>query len=162
MHGRSRSHDALRARGIIPERAPSRSPSPELPTAEEVRDARRKHATVADLDEELEEADDDEERILLQLRMQRMKEISAMHSHARFGRVYPIARPDYTRDVTDASKASLPGATDPSRGTGVVCFLYKPGYVSLLTQNGHVRIGSRLPGYACGQAPFDQIREHCR
>ena len=99
-----RSHDALRAHGIIPERQPSRSPSPEPPSAQELKDAARRQATVEDLDEELEDADEDEERILQQLRAQRMKELSAMHAQARFGRVYPISRPDYTREVTDASK----------------------------------------------------------
>ena len=34
-------------------------------------------ATVADLDEELETADDDEERILFRLRQQRMQELSS-------------------------------------------------------------------------------------
>ena len=94
-----------------------------------MRDAARKRATVEDLDEELEDADEDEERILLQLRAQRMKELSAMHTQARFGRVYPISRPDYTREVTEASKEPLPGAADAAAGTGVVCFLYKTGYV---------------------------------
>jgi len=85
-------------------------------------------ATVADLDEELETADDDEERILLRLRQQRMQELSSSAKMARFGRVYPISRPDYTREVTDASKEDTsPVGTDDSRkGTGVVCFLYHP------------------------------------
>ncbi|KAI3625742.1 hypothetical protein CBS9595_001103 [Malassezia furfur] len=120
-------HDALRARGIIPERQPSRSPSPEPPSAQELKDAARRQATVEDLDEELEDADEDEERILQQLRAQRMKELSALHAQARFGRVYPIARPDYTREVTEASKEAAPGSPDSAAGTGVVCFLYKPG-----------------------------------
>jgi len=85
-------------------------------------------ATVADLDEELETADDDEERILLRLRQQRMQELSSSAKMARFGRVYTISRPDYTREVTDASKEDIsPAGTDDSRkGTGVVCFLYHP------------------------------------
>ena len=85
-------------------------------------------ATVADLNEELETADDDEERILLRLRQQRMQELSSSAKMARFGRVYPISRPDYTREVTDASKEDIsPAGTDDSRkGTGVVCFLYHP------------------------------------
>ena len=85
-------------------------------------------ATVADLDEELETADDDEERILFRLRQQRMQELSSSAKMARFGRVYPISRPDYTREVTDASKEDIsPAGTDDSRkGTGVVCFLYHP------------------------------------
>ena len=64
-------------------------------------------ATVADLDEELETADDDEERILLRLRQQRMQELSISTKMARFGRVYPISRPDYTREFTDASKEDI-------------------------------------------------------
>lgn len=85
-------------------------------------------ATVADLDEELETADDEEERILLRLRQQRMRELSSSSKMARFGRVYPISRPDYTREVTEASKEdNSPSATDDARkGTGVVCFLYHP------------------------------------
>ena len=88
-------------------------------------------ATVADLDEELETADDDEERILLRLRQQRMQELSSSAKMARFGRVYPISRPDYTREVTDASKDDIsPAGTDDSRkGTGVVCFLYHPVWI---------------------------------
>lgn len=46
----------------------------------------------------------------------------------RFGRVYPIGREDYTREVTDASSINEEDDED-ERGTGVVCFLYKDGYV---------------------------------
>ena len=53
-------------------------------------------ATVADLDEELETADDDEERILFRLRQQRMQELSSSAKMARFGRVYPISPVSYT------------------------------------------------------------------
>ena len=45
---------------------------------------------------------------------------------ARFGRVYPIAREDYTREVTEASKVNEEGDAQ-QRGTGVVVFLYKDG-----------------------------------
>lgn len=57
---------------------------------------------------------------------------------ARFGRVYPISREDYTREVTEASKVNEEG-DEQERGTGVVVFLYKDGYacswspLSLLT-----------------------------
>lgn len=61
--------------------------------------------------------------------MQRMKELAQMQLQARFGRVYPISRPDYTREVTEASKESHGGSDETPAGTGVVCFLYKPGYV---------------------------------
>ena len=49
---------------------------------------------------------------------------------ARFGRVYPIGREDYTREVTEASMANEDDDTK-ELGTGVVCFLYKDGWVHL-------------------------------
>lgn len=45
---------------------------------------------------------------------------------ARFGRVYPISREDYTREITDASQVNEEG-DEQQRGTGVVVFLYKDG-----------------------------------
>lgn len=53
----------------------------------------------------------------------------------RFGRVYPIGRDDYTREVTEASKESEEG-DEQDKGTGVVCFLYKDGYVTVGVANG--------------------------
>lgn len=99
-----------------------------------MRERSRLQASVADLDEELEIADDDEERILQRLRQQRMQELARASKKARFGRVYPISRPDYTREVTEASKQLGPDTSNDSgidtqqgpAGTGVVCFLYHP------------------------------------
>ncbi|CAO1629344.1 unnamed protein product [Jaminaea pallidilutea] len=108
-------HDALRARGIIPQKPPSRSPSPELPTANEIREAAINNATVEDIDRALEEdgidADDDERR-LLQLRRERLQALAQERKRGRFGRVYPISRPDYTREVTEASKEDPNGEAD--------------------------------------------------
>ena len=120
------SHDALRAHGVIPPKPPSRSPSPEPPSAAEQREEQRKRATVTDLDEELEEASDEEEHILQRLRADRMRELAASQRSARFGRVYPISRPDYTREVTEASREQNPDPTTKLEGTGVVCYLYSP------------------------------------
>ncbi|PWN52165.1 thioredoxin-like protein [Violaceomyces palustris] len=153
-------HDALRARGIIPPKAPSRSPSPELPTDQEIRASQLANATIADIDRALEEdgldqAGEEEERILQRLRRERMAALARETKSHRFGRVYPIQRPDYTREVTEASKANpygndgdveddehdeddrapVTGASSlgernelksqKHKGTGVVCFLYK-------------------------------------
>lgn len=38
--------------------------------------------------------------------------------------MYPIGRDDYTREVTEASRAVQEGKP-AGHGTGVVCFLYK-------------------------------------
>jgi hypothetical protein len=61
-------------------------------------------------------------------RRQRIGELKQEEDKARFGRVYPIGREDYTREVTEASKVNELG-DDEERGTGVICFLYKDGYV---------------------------------
>lgn len=100
-----------------------------MPRESEQRHRARLQATVEDLDEELETADDDEERILQQIRQQRMRELAAASAKARFGRVYPISRPDYTREVTEASKepGNLSETDETRKGTGVVCFLYNSG-----------------------------------
>lgn len=42
----------------------------------------------------------------------------------RFGRVYPIGKGDYKREVTEASMEDLEGEPEGS-GTGTVCFLFK-------------------------------------
>ena len=119
------SNDALRKHGILPPREPSPRtlsppPSPTL------------HHALADLtaDElrELEEdvADDDLQRTVDAFRRQRLAEEQKELKLARFGRVYPIGREDYTREVTEASKTNEDDDQD-EKGTGVICFLYKDG-----------------------------------
>lgn len=74
-----------------------------------------------------EEAKDDEtERRIRDYHDRRLEGQKQEAQRARFGRVYPIGRDDYTREVTDASKVDEPG-DDEEKGTGVVCFLYKDG-----------------------------------
>ena len=70
--------------------------------------------------------DDELERLVEKFRRHRLEEIKKAET-ARFGRVYPIGRDDYTKEVTEASKVTVPG--DPGKGTGVVCLLYKDGSV---------------------------------
>jgi len=74
-----------------------------------------------------EDANDSElERLAEKIRRHRLEEIKKAES-ARFGHVCPIGRDDYTREVTEASKVTIPG--DPGKGTGVVCLLFKDGSV---------------------------------
>lgn len=42
----------------------------------------------------------------------------------KFGRVYPISKVDYKREVTDASNEELEGEPE-GWGIGVVCVLFK-------------------------------------
>ena len=61
-------------------------------------------------------------------RRQRLADERRAEKKARFGRVYPIGRDDYTREVTEASGVSEEDDKEET-GTGVVCFLYKDGEV---------------------------------
>lgn len=119
-----------------------------------MRSNRLKQATVEDIDDELEllkpnaEDADDEEKRLLALRRKRLEDLMKEHKRGRFGRVYPIARQDYSREVTEASKedsnndegeqemvSDENGGEKPARnGTGVVCFLYNDGCVETYLQ----------------------------
>ena len=125
-----RSNDALRKHGILPPR-PKTPPSPSLPPSQSFED-RLDDLNDAELLELEEEAKNDEtERRIRKHYEQRLEEQKRQASRARFGRVYPIGRDDYTREVTEASKVNEPG-DGKEQGTGVVCFLYKDGCVSLL------------------------------
>lgn len=66
--------------------------------------------------------------MIAEYRRQRIEEMRREEKKARFGRVYPIGREDYTREVTEASEVDEEGDTK-AQGTGVVCFLYKDGRV---------------------------------
>lgn len=59
--------------------------------------------------------------MLLKIRQQRMEALAQESRRGRFGRVYPISRPDYTREVTLASKTNpdTGRATDISDGDKV-------------------------------------------
>ena len=64
-----------------------------------------------------EEAKDDEtERRIREYHEKRIEKERKEAQRARFGRVYPIGRDDYTREVTDASKIDEPG-DDEGKGT---------------------------------------------
>ncbi|KAM6500941.1 thioredoxin-like protein [Amanita muscaria] len=118
-------NDALRKHGILPPREPPpRTPSPPpSPSLDDLLD----DLTTSELRDLEEDAwDDDTQRIVEQHKRQRRLQEQEKLRTARFGRVYPIARDDYTREVTEASKASEE-SDKKEKGTGVVCFLYKDG-----------------------------------
>ena len=56
-----------------------------------------------DLDELDELEDDEDEDFLNEYRKKRMNEISELQQKSVFGQVYPLQKPDYARDVTEAS-----------------------------------------------------------
>jgi hypothetical protein len=70
------------------------------------------------------------ERVVDAYRRQRLADDRKDAKRARFGRIYPIGREDYTKEVTEASIVDEDDDED-EKGTGVVCFLYKNGLVQL-------------------------------
>lgn len=163
------SNDILRQHGILPKReAPPPSPSPPpSPTLDDLLD----DFTPAELQELGDEAGDDEtERMIAMYRRQRIADLKGEESKARFGRVYPIGREDYTKEVTEASKINEEG-DDKEQGTGVVCLLYKDGYVSwnlgvpdanIRSQTTPLRIRHEICPNPCIPISSLQIRFDCR
>jgi len=93
--------------------------------------------TIDEIDTLLLEAEDSEtERLILGFREQRLKDLRKEERKGRFGSVLPISRDDYNREVTEGSKVDDRDEDDDdddeTKGTGVVCFLYKEGYVAQL------------------------------
>lgn len=120
-----RSNDALRKHGILPPREPP-PPSPSPPPSPTFDDLLNDF-TPSELQEFGEDAPDDEAgRMIDAYRRQRLADERRAEKKARFGRVYPIGRDDYTREVTEASGVSEEDDKEET-GTGVVCFLYKDG-----------------------------------
>lgn len=121
------SNDALRKHGILPPKeAPPPSPSP--PPSPTLSDFLN-DLSPSEMRELADEAKDDAtERAILGHRQRMLGEERRELRKARFGRVYPIARDDYTREVTEASKVNEED-DEEEQGTAVVCFLYKDGSV---------------------------------
>ncbi|KAJ4463329.1 thioredoxin-like protein [Lentinula edodes] len=118
-------NDALRKHGIIPAREPT-PPSPSPPPSPTFSDLLNDF-TPSELREISEDAPDDEtERMIAAYRRQRIADEKTLDKRSRFGRVYPIGRDDYTREVTEASKIDEEG-DEKEEGTAVICFLYKDG-----------------------------------
>ncbi|KAK2591929.1 Proteolipid protein 2 [Conoideocrella luteorostrata] len=97
-------NDILRKHGVIPEKPPSPTPMIEEAIIEGRRLAHENRLEGKDLDEldELEDFEDDE--FLDQYRQRRMAELNNLQKKSVHGSVYPISKPDYQREVTDASQ----------------------------------------------------------
>ncbi|GAA5871630.1 hypothetical protein JCM16303_000814 [Sporobolomyces ruberrimus] len=115
-------NEALRKHGIIPpkasgstdSRSPSPPPAPPSPTLSEL--------DLEDLDIN---KDDSVRRDELEQAIEARKELERQRLGKRkFGRVYPISKVDYKREVTDASNEELEGEPE-GWGIGVVCVLFK-------------------------------------
>jgi len=96
-------NDILRKHGIIPEKPPSPSPMIQEAIAEARRLAHDNRLEGRDIDELDELEDIEDEEFLEKYRQQRLKELHSISKNSTHGSVYPISKPEYSREVTEAS-----------------------------------------------------------
>jgi len=134
--------DILRAKGIIAPAAPTERErraaiSSVLESAAEAAELARDRlaeASVAELDELAAGDDADGERSRVEeYRAARLRALRAAAAAQRFGRLLPLSRDDFVREVTEASKEGGAGAAAGGGGTWVVVLLYKTGIAASAT-----------------------------
>ncbi|KUI63988.1 Phosducin-like protein 2 [Cytospora mali] len=96
-------NDILRKHGVIPEKPPSPTPMIEEAILEARKLAHENRLEGKDLDELDELEDDEDDEFLEQYRQKRMAELNALQKKSVHGSVYPLSKPDYQREVTEAS-----------------------------------------------------------
>ncbi|CAO3569409.1 unnamed protein product [Mortierella alpina] len=101
-------NDILRAKGIIPQKEGQITEADIVDMIDDAiarRDAKNyEEKTVDELDELLNEANEDEERMLMEYRQQRLNMIKQEMSEDKFGEIQHIYKTDFVREVSDASK----------------------------------------------------------
>ena len=100
-------NDILRKHGILPEKPPSPTPMIEEALNEARRLAHENRLEGKDLDELAELEDEEDEDFLESYRQKRMAEMNAINSASVYNQVYHLQKPDYSRDVTEASNRSF-------------------------------------------------------
>jgi len=100
-------NDILRKHGILPEKPPSPTPMIEEALNEARRLAHENRLEGKDLDELAELEDEEDEDFLESYRQKRMAEMNAINSASVYNQVYHLQKPDYSRDVTEASNKSF-------------------------------------------------------
>ncbi|KAF1964658.1 thioredoxin-like protein [Bimuria novae-zelandiae CBS 107.79] len=111
-------NDILRKHGVIPEKPPSPTPMIQEALEEARRLAHENRLEGKDLDELAELEDDEDEEFLEHYRKKRMQELSTVETASVYNQVYHLQKPDYSRDVTDASsKAYVLVLLTSSHGT---------------------------------------------
>ncbi|KAI5364736.1 Putative phosducin, thioredoxin-like domain, Thioredoxin-like superfamily [Septoria linicola] len=97
-------NDILRSKGIIPEKEPSPTPQIEAALLQARELAHENRLEGKDLDELDELEDDEDEAFLDQYRQKRMAEMAELQQTSVFNQVYPVQKPEWSKEVTDASK----------------------------------------------------------
>lgn len=101
---RRNRNDILRKHGVIPEKPPSPTPMIEEAILEGRRLAHENRLEGKDLDELDELEDEEDDAFLEEYRKKRMAELNNLQKKSIHGSVYPISKPDYQREVTEASE----------------------------------------------------------
>ncbi|KAM3545185.1 hypothetical protein ARSEF1564_001967 [Beauveria bassiana] len=106
VHSRATGYknDILRKHGVIPEKPPSPTPMIEEAIVEGRRLAHENRLEGKDLDELDELEDEEDDAFLEEYRKKRMAELNNLQKKSIHGTVYPISKPDYQREVTEASE----------------------------------------------------------
>ena len=97
-------NDILRKHGVIPEKPPSPTPMIQEALEEGRRLAHENRLVGKDLDELDELEDEEDEAFLEQYRQQRMAELTKLQKKSVHGTVYPLSKPEYHQEVTEASQ----------------------------------------------------------
>ncbi|XP_023323007.1 viral IAP-associated factor homolog [Eurytemora carolleeae] len=131
-------NDVLRAKGILPPKEKKDITEDDIVSMLEATIQKKsggKALEDMDLDELDELEDEEEEKILLQIRQQRMAEMKARMSKAKFGEVREITAVDYVQEVNKAGE-----------GIFVVLHLYKQGVPLCSLLNEYMnRLAVRFP-----------------
>lgn len=113
-------NDILRKHGIIPEKPPSPTPMIEEALVQARELAHENRLEGKDLDELNELEDEEDEAFLESYRKKRMAEMSETAAASVYNQVYHVQKPDYSRDVTEASKEAYVFVLLTSSGDGNV------------------------------------------
>ena len=113
-------NDILRKHGIIPEKPPDPEPIIQEALIDAQKRAHENRLEDKDLDELNDLEDEEDEDFLNQYRQKRLAELSNLQKSSVYGQVYPLQKPDYSKDVTEASsKAFVLVNLTSSLGTNV-------------------------------------------
>ncbi|KAI6791938.1 thioredoxin-like protein [Hortaea werneckii] len=97
-------NDILRKHGVIPEKPPSPTPMIEEALTQARELAHEHRLESKDLDELDELEDEEDEDFLNSYRQKRMNELTEIRNASVYGQVYPVQKPEYSKEVTDESQ----------------------------------------------------------
>ena len=142
-------NDVLRKHGVIPEKPPSPTPMIEEALVQARQLAHENRLEGKELDELDELEDDEDEEFLDQYRKKRMAEMSTLQTKSVYNQVYPVQKPDYSREVTDASKeAWVFMLLTSSSGTNVESQLMMELWRQMATKFGDIKF-CQMQGDLC-------------